>query len=183
MALHSPRGRICCFISKGTERMMRGTEKKGRASTIGPSWDWVGERRPGQGQLKVVCINAKLGSPPLFCSLSLVRYTNPQCPVWIEPFWKSEASSFTFGCTWCKSVARGKKVWPHMAEGVARPRNSQILLGELLSTIYCRLQVWGTYSDKLHQNCMVGASNSNSPPVSYPNLISKVTTPPKTNYS
>lgn len=65
IALLSTRGRICSLISKRDwEKNVERSEKK-RAHTIGQSWDWMGVTRSGQGQLKVVCINAKLGSPHL----------------------------------------------------------------------------------------------------------------------
>lgn len=70
------KGKLLCILQgeefvvlslKGTERrMMRGAEKKRRANTIGQSWDWAGVKSSGQGQLKVVCINAKLGSVHLY---------------------------------------------------------------------------------------------------------------------
>lgn len=130
---------------KGTERrMMRGTEKKRGASTIGQSQDWVGVKSSGQGQLKVVCINAKRGSLPFFSNV----YKSTMCSM-NRAFLKIRGTKFYIWVQRCKSVYRARRSSPTWQKKLQDHETHKCSQGELLSTIY---YMCNTYSDKPPQN-------------------------------
>lgn len=140
-----PQGEEFAVLSqKGTERrMMRGTEKKRGAGTIGRSQDWVGVKSSGRGQLKVVCINAKRGSLPFFSQV----YKSTMCCM-NRVFLKIRGTKFYIWVQRCKSVYRARRsgpTWQKKLQDHETHKRAQ----QLLSTTY---YICSTYSDKPPQN-------------------------------